>query len=249
VRQINQEIQQMNDELIRIQNSSNDRNLLFGDHARSIERAISQSKKFHIRPIGPIGNFIALHFDDRGIAVESAIGRKLLRGYIVDNHDDFALLQDMLRKFYKKNCPLVIIQKYSYCKYQIASPQYLQKKAWKTALQEIVVDNAWVFNVLVDQAKLERALLVTDYKEAYTILKDIQANDPASRKFVSGVFSLNGSRSVEKGGHIVNYCTQVDRSSLCKNLQAQENAIKDNIAFLTNKLKQKEDQSKGENKK
>lgn len=65
--------------------------------AQLIESAVAQNR-FHRRPRGPIGAAITIKDDRWGLAIESALGGNLLRGYMVHDFHDNQVLEELMRR-------------------------------------------------------------------------------------------------------------------------------------------------------
>ena len=84
-------------EQIRMQQKN--RQLVFGNRTPEIAEIIkSNVRRFQRPPVGPVGSFLDLKDPEWALAVEEAVGRKLMCAYIVDNHTDERLFKDLLRR-------------------------------------------------------------------------------------------------------------------------------------------------------
>ncbi|KAA8499594.1 Structural maintenance of chromosomes protein 6 [Porphyridium purpureum] len=156
-------INQVRSSLEHLKNAERDAIAKWGADAPRVLQIIEEGTRrglFHIKPVGPIGSFVSVRDHKWAKAAQTAIGRNLLQSFLVhDSHDEKVLrgLLDRIRVSMVQT-PLNVGP---YSIPEDARPP----REYHTLLDQLVVSHDLVFNVLVDQAEIERHVLFEDKEE------------------------------------------------------------------------------------
>lgn len=151
-----------------LKNKQSDKLRAFGENFSSIMKDISASNKFsgHL-PIGPIGSHITLKDPVWGSVLETILSR-VLTGFIVENHDDRVILQNILDKYRARN-PIFVrtLDRFDF-KSSVPNKNHL------TILDVLDIKDDNVKYLLIDFSIIERTILVKGRRKA----DDLMYNRP-----------------------------------------------------------------------
>lgn len=227
-----------------IGNARRDRKLVFGNYANDVEKEIFQQRsQFREMPLGPLGMYISLNDENYQVPIEACIGRTFLCGYVVDNYSDLHRLKAILMRYYKGNfIPVVFVQKKpSGGNYQIGNPPpFIAQKGIPNVLSLISIkdSNPWVFNLLIDQVKVERNFIVETAVHARQFLQELQIRCQDSRRFVNNVYDATGSNTSERDGSITKFAvwSSSDRKYLSSDFNQQETQLRHRRESLSSQV-------------
>lgn len=132
----------------------------FGNSMPSIFQRIRQRQgQFHRHPIGPIGRHVKMEDESWAAAVETAVGARTLRTFIVHDSHDSKLLESCFPS--RGDRPTILIANVDRDRYRIPENGIpdVHSLGHHTILDMITVDHNAVFNFLVDQSQVERNVL------------------------------------------------------------------------------------------
>lgn len=164
-----QSLQDADAQLQRLKSSQQRGGSAFGARTREIRDECERRKgEFDVLPIGPVGDYLQIpdRDDERFLfAIEVAIGRAMLQGYICNSLKDSRTLLSIFRRLFNdpKQQPQIYIQpkrdhrEYHDPKAAGREHPYGQERRVLDCL-EVKLD--WVYNVLVDQREVESTLLL-----------------------------------------------------------------------------------------
>jgi chromosome segregation ATPase len=192
IQNINNLIRNNEGDIDRLKNSSRDQLLRFGqfmvDLVNEVKRAY-ESKKFKQMPIGPIGMFIEPKNKQWSLAIEQCIGSVWLTAFICGNHQDEAILHQIINKYVPQinKRPRVIVtdfnaKLYDYNKYR---PDF---REYPTVYEMLKIKDTVVANTLFDVRRIESILLLPNLSVGEEV---IQRN---SNQNCSEAFLPNGDR-------------------------------------------------------
>ncbi|GIY80549.1 structural maintenance of chromosomes protein 6 [Caerostris darwini] len=102
-------------------------------------------------------------------AVDLAIGgRNLLNSFCVDNHSDSKILRNILMKYYS-NIPSIIVSPFESQVFDVRGHE--AHSLFPTVLDMLTIKNPVVANCLIDQAAIEKKILVEDRNEMKNLLQ------------------------------------------------------------------------------
>eukprot|EP01103_Thecamoeba_quadrilineata_P019374 TRINITY_DN7816_c0_g1_i1.p1 TRINITY_DN7816_c0_g1~~TRINITY_DN7816_c0_g1_i1.p1 ORF type:complete len:1068 (+),score=278.16 TRINITY_DN7816_c0_g1_i1:24-3206(+) len=141
---------------------------VFGHKMPQMLESIKQHlHRFHRPPIGPIGMCMNLN-DARWALATETILRNLLDTFVVDNHQDEKVLRDLAIRLDFKEIA-VVVQTFLDRVYSIPDRDQ-PDPAFVTILRNIRADHAMVYNVLIDQRKIEGVVLTEILDDAKFII-------------------------------------------------------------------------------
>lgn len=155
---------------------------LYPQNFRHAQRSIRQRlDRFHRPPIGPLGCAIALTDPQWALAAEHGLAH-MMRAYVVDSAEDLRTLQEIMREA-GVNSPQAVISEFETDRYPIetdATTLYdvlkfddaytRNEELYPPAAREKLDENtlrSTVLNVIVDQASVERLVLVKERTDGY----------------------------------------------------------------------------------
>ena len=164
-----QSLQDAEAQLQRLRSSQQRGGSAFGARTREIrDECQRRQSEFDVLPVGPVGDYLQIpdREDERFLfAIEVAIGRAMLQGYICHSLKDSRVLLSILRRLFPdpKQQPQIYIQP------RRDTREYHDPKAAnlehpygpeRRVLDCLDVKLDWVYNVLVDQREVEAILLI-----------------------------------------------------------------------------------------
>eukprot|EP00736_Rhodelphis_marinus_P002419 Rmarinus@m.3899 len=131
-----------------------------------LDRIRSQSPRFRGPVVGPIGNYISLVDESWAVSAESAIGPKVLQGFLVTNKSDLNALKQLFSQMRLRQFPAIEVYQglsdHMYPNLRIPAQQFL------TGMNAITIADgphkALLHNFLVDRCHLERVVFFNDYR-------------------------------------------------------------------------------------
>ncbi len=228
---------------------------LFGPLVTEIDRKISErARQFSKRPIGPLGQFIAIDKRDMKYApqVEYHL-RNLLVSYVVSSYSDQKVFRGILEEAYRDGAPRggkmpsIIVQSFDTPRYDI--PQGRHDGTFPAMVDIIRIDNDVVFNTLINQTQIE-AWVLTDKEEdqkdpnskravnylgKYQELKGALLSDLSQLTSKKGSVNWTQTHETCKGA-----CFVPDQSEAIETYQKQEKAAAHEIDVHRKKLAESE---------
>ena len=154
-----------------VQSQGNNKLVIFGENMPQFVNEIAKNKdKFSRPPIGPIGMKIQLK---PGVSkaeaelIETEIG-PLLSAFIVNNFNDRRLLVRMAKSY--KIDLTTVTRRFRDDKYDVREG-LARAEGGRSILEMLLIDDPNVFNVLVDQKKVEQVLIVREDARAQDLMK------------------------------------------------------------------------------
>ena len=192
IQNVNNHIRNNEADIERLKNSSRDQLLRFGpfmvDLVNEIKRTF-ESRRFKKMPIGPVGMYIEPKNKQWSLAIEQCIGSTWLTSFICDNHQDEAILHQLINKHVNQinKRPRVIVtgfnaQLYDYNKYH---PDF---REYPTVYEMLNIKDTVVANTLFDMRRIESILLLPNMNAGRDV---IERN---SNQNCSEAFLPNGDR-------------------------------------------------------
>ena len=166
-----QSLQDAEGQLQRLRSGQQRGGSAFGARTREIREECERRKaEFDVLPIGPVGDHLQIpDRDDEPFlfAIEVAIGRAMLQGYICHSLKDSRLLLSIFRRLVSepRQQPQIYIQpKRDHREYQDPKASHPPRAhpygAERRVLDCLDVKLDWVYNVLVDQREVEAVLII-----------------------------------------------------------------------------------------
>lgn len=153
-----------------LQNKAN----AFGEHTVKVLEEIKNKRNAFVKlPVGPIGMYLEVKEPKYTLAIEFAIGNGLLNSFCVDNYQDSLLLRDILRKFYRIP-PSIIVSPFEDGRFDVSGNAAIS--TFPTVLEMLTIKNDIVANCLIDQAQIEKKLLIEDASASVKIMNDPPKN-------------------------------------------------------------------------
>ncbi len=153
------EVKRQSERLEEIRKESGVQDTAYDRQMPQLLRAIQQEKRFHIRPIGPLGKHVKLLYPEWSSILEKSFG-STLNAFVVTSKSD----QDLLTPMVKRIAPRVQVF--------IATSGYLDTRATEpdeqflTVLRALEIDNPMVRKILVIQNYIDNTALISDHAEA-----------------------------------------------------------------------------------
>ncbi|GFQ93632.1 structural maintenance of chromosomes protein 6 [Trichonephila clavata] len=146
----------------------------FGEHTVKVLQEIENKRNAFIKlPVGPIGTYLEVKQPEYTLAIEFAIGNGLLNSFCVDNYQDSLILRDILRKFYKIP-PSIVVSPFEDGRFDVKENAAIS--TFPTVLEMLTIKNDIVANCLIDQAQIEKKLLVEDMSASIKLMNDPPKN-------------------------------------------------------------------------
>ncbi|GMH33648.1 hypothetical protein BSKO_01482 [Bryopsis sp. KO-2023] len=221
--------------------SSGDKFSKFGPQIRGFCESIERNKhRFHAKPVGPIGLFLALTDDAWGVAVEFAVGSRLDSFIVTDFHDK-NLLAEMARRSNLKN--QIIIYDYKNGAYDLEAPL----PGVLTVLQVLrFVDSEVqhvVKNVLIDTCMVEATALSDNEDSAIKLVRRMNGDQyRSSKNRVSTVYLPDGRKIYMRRGALVNmHEGYILQARLVKDRSRVIRQMEERLAGIENEVRSKQD--------
>lgn len=134
--------------------------------------AIAKSTRFKRKPMGPMGTYINIA---QGVSEEeAALVENHLRNYLttfcVDSSADQQVLYDIFTAM-KVPKPMILTCAFQSEKYDISQTR-VRSDRYRALIDCVEVEEATIYNQLLDQLKMERILIIPSWQEAEEILAD-----------------------------------------------------------------------------
>lgn len=164
------------------------------------------ARRFHMLPVGPLGQYLTIQDDSWARAIEMAIGPRKICAYIVHSSDDAKLLKDLFDEEKRRlrrdgrnfRMPTVFVSELNDPRYPI-QPRDLPDLAshgygeLKTILETVNISHDAVFNALVDHGQIE-SIVLNHFDEDLQKLGWMQLDN------VSSVWNKQCERAYSRGG-------------------------------------------------
>ncbi|XP_071965000.1 structural maintenance of chromosomes protein 6-like isoform X2 [Antedon mediterranea] len=165
--EISRNLRDQNVQLNRLKSSQANHMKIFGDYTPRLLEEINKAtrnKLFHRKPKGPIGSHISLVDEKWALAIECCL-KSLVYAYIChDYQDEKTLKQIMQRVIPHSYKPVVIVSSFEDDKYsglmKVCSTEF------PCLLDQIKIEDADVFNCLIDQRGIESVILIESGRQA-----------------------------------------------------------------------------------
>ena len=125
-------------------------------------------------PIGPLGAHIKVHErvpDNVVTIIEGELGN-ILNAFVVDTNADQMVLSDIFNKLNVPNKPLIITSEFSDRPYNIEKARVYS--SFTTLIDCIHTTDATVYNTIVDNAQLEKVVVINDMHKAQEVLSNVE---------------------------------------------------------------------------
>lgn len=167
---LGKELERAEEDLVRSRSASSSANLArFGPKIEAMVQEINSGRvSFRKKPIGPIGMHMKLTELASGqpeipSLLESFLGYERFRGFLVDNNDDWKKLNEIMKRhFYGQKPPNIYTVQFKSRRDDISRGMVRSTSEIKTILDYLIVDDDNVFMHLVEWARIESTLVVTD---------------------------------------------------------------------------------------
>lgn len=171
--------QTLEDKFQELERAKNDNYAAFGVNIKYLIKDIEREKRWHKKPIGPLGYYVSVKsdFTDFNDLINAAI-LKALDSFVVYDESDRRLLNQYMRE--KKVFKNVIVRKFERFGYKQSSHEF------KTILDALEIQNEDVMFTLIDAASIEESVLCKSLNEA---------ERAAGHASVARAFCLNDKRS------------------------------------------------------
>ncbi|GFS49660.1 hypothetical protein TNCV_4343931 [Trichonephila clavipes] len=170
----NSKYQKYNENLKSAENALQNKVNAFGEHTVKVLQEIENKRKAFIKlPVGPIGMYLEVKQPKYTLAIEFAVGNNLLNSFCVDNYQDSLILRDILRKFYRTP-PSIVVSPFEDGRFDVKGNAAIS--TFPTVLEMLTIKNNIVANCLIDQALIEKKLLVEDVSASIKLMNDPPKN-------------------------------------------------------------------------
>ncbi|GFT70092.1 structural maintenance of chromosomes protein 6 [Nephila pilipes] len=196
-----------------LQNKAN----AFGEHTVKVLQEIQSRRNQFIKlPIGPIGVHLEVKQPKYTLAIESAIGNSLLKSFCVDNYQDSTILRDILRKYYKTP-PSIVVSRFEYGRFDVSGNA--AQSTFPTVLEMLTIKNDIVANCLIDQAQIEKKLLVENASASVKLMNKPPKNCRSAYLLNCDQICFNPSRFYSFGKFLPRSILNSIRPEDIKNLE------------------------------
>ena len=155
-----------------LERGSQDKLAAFGLWMPRLVAEIKKNRRFGKMPIGPIGNYIniapGVSEEETGL-VENHL-KNYLSAFCVDSNKDQQVLYGIFAAM-KIPKPIILTSTFQLEKYDISQTR-VQSDKYRALIDCVQVEEANVYNHLLDQLKMERILIIPSSKEAQRVLTD-----------------------------------------------------------------------------
>ncbi|GFY77841.1 structural maintenance of chromosomes protein 6 [Trichonephila inaurata madagascariensis] len=170
----NSKYRKYNENLKSAENALQNKVNAFGEHTVKVLQEIENKRNAFIKlPVGPIGMHLEVKQPKYTLAIEFAIGNNLLNSFCVDNYQDSMILRDILRKFYRIP-PSIVVSPFEDGRFDVKGNAAIS--TFPTVLEMLTIKNDIVANCLIDQAQIEKKLLVEDVSASIKLMNDPPKN-------------------------------------------------------------------------
>ena len=172
---VNEKINGVQKEIRELESGEKNKLASFGPHMLRILAEIERNKRrFTKMPIGPLGAHIKVNEgvpDSVVTILEGELGN-IISAFVVDTNADQIVLFDIFNKLNVTNKPLIITSEFSDRNYNIENARVRSK--FTTLIDCIHTTDATVFNTVVDNAQLEKVIVIDDMNKAQEILSNVE---------------------------------------------------------------------------
>ena len=159
---IQNELKRKQHDLDQLQKNKRDKTNVYGAWMGDCLKAIENDKRFHKKPIGPIGHYIRCIEAHWSYAVEKHLAPIMSAFICTDVHDE----QILLELFSRCSCsyrPTIFVTKYSKKVHDVSGTLERIKRANLLSMYEVLkIDNIVVECALIDFKQIEATILVED---------------------------------------------------------------------------------------
>ena len=198
--------------------------------------------RFGKKPIGPLALYVQL--DDESAKdptmaalLETVIGPKILRSFIVESHKDKKTLMGLMYKHFPREIPEIQIKPFAQGRYSVDEGRVPTSCGIKTILDHLVFQDDMVFNFILDRCKIERKLVTTDAiaQERIKVRQNVPKNAILAvtnefNKYVPATLGNYGSYFIKHEKHARNLLIPVHRQA--NHLQEQQTLLDAEIREL-----------------
>jgi len=192
VNDANKAVNSLRSKLSELQASEGNSLLAYGQNAVGIAKAIDEAhnqRRFHQKPIGPLGSMIKLKDKKWAIAVEQCLGGTIGAYACHDNHD-MLLLKQIFKKNSRGNMPAIVVCKFADHLFDVSRNK---PQNYTAVMDALVIENHIVANTLIDQCRIESVLLFDNAVEAQNVIW--QERPPSVKALTKEGHQILGGRS------------------------------------------------------
>ena len=176
MRDKHRQVETIRKRIVSLQTRQNDRLSSFGKSTYAILKAINSAdrqKKFHNKPVGPLGSFITVKDIKWTKAVEQCIKATMCAYACHDNHD-MLLLKDIFKRTCSGRYPSIIVSMFAEKLYDTSQYRPTGYTPIMVVLDMLNIENHIAENTLIDQCSIETVLLIENPKEAQEVMWNIR---------------------------------------------------------------------------
>ncbi|CAL1284622.1 unnamed protein product [Larinioides sclopetarius] len=219
VNQHRYELQSIENNLNATKNAIKSKVNAFGEHTEKVLLEIRKMQQnFRKLPVGPIGMYLEVKDPKWATAVEFAISGGLLNSFCVDNHQDSQLLRNILRKYYQKP-PAIIVSQYESQMFDVQHGRV--QSDFPSVLDMLIIKNHLVANCLIDQALIEKKVLVEDEMAGASLMSNPPKNCHSAYFLNCDQICFNPSRLYSYGKRTSRSRLSAIRAEDVKNLERE----------------------------
>ena len=166
---IQNELKQKQQDLDELKRIEKDQTNVYGTWMVDCLKAIEDEKRFHRKPIGPIGRHVRCINPHWSYAVEKHLAGAMSTFICSDNHDE-KLLLEIFTKYSRGYRPPISVRKYSEQVHNVSGTLERVRNAKLLSIYEVLrIDNVTVECTLIDYRQIEATILVNDLQHAKRI--------------------------------------------------------------------------------
>lgn len=183
VRSLDMKIKTNTDEIRELETGERNKLAAFGQWMPKLVAEIERNaNRFIKKPIGPLGAFITIKegVPKNEISIIETILGRLANSFCCDSHQDQKILFDIFCKLRLQSKPDILTSKFSDEFYKIDGKRVVSK--YTTLIDCIDCNEPTVYNAVLDQAGLEKIIVINNNEEAQRILTDVR-NVPRNLRY------------------------------------------------------------------
>lgn len=166
---IENELKQKQQDLHELEKLEKDQTNAYGPWMNDCLRAIEHERRFHSKPIGPIGRYIRCRDPHWSYAVEKHLAPIMSAFICADNHDERILLE-IFSRYSQGYRPTIFGRKFSQKVPDVSGTLgHIQRANLLSIYQVLQIDNITVECILIDLKQIEATILIEDLQHAKQI--------------------------------------------------------------------------------
>lgn len=247
--ELNMAVNGLSSQKLRLEQSQSNKLNMFSDKMSDFVKIMeSKASSFHRIPVGPVGLYVELKLgaDKWAVAIEALIGREL-DSFIVHNHHDRSILQDLFKSVSPNQYPGIMVLNFDRdVGFDIDAARASTKRLNKDsilAVDAIAINSPSVSKALIINNGIERALLIDNREHAinimsshprpqmidviFTPLHQIRASQNSVSCFP--IRSGQNSLIIKSGNSAVRY---IFEALISRNMEAEISAKQDQVRSL-----------------